>query len=518
VEEFMNQVEAPAEPPVRSPQPVDPPPGTPESSTDRPADPAAGRALVASLIAGAVGAVAVPLTRPGVGWLLAGTASLAAVAVGVRPRRPLRPHSLALLGAAVLLVASGALRAAGWLYVLCLFTALGLVSYALTDGGTAGWGALARRGLALVPAGGRALGWMAAAAARDSGEVRRAGRVAVGLVVSAVLLLVFGGLFASADPVFADLMSSNAPELSAGRIVSAVVLFLLVGGVTATAAYQVSDLDRAVPDAAGEDRRTIGLLDWAIPLAALDVLFAVFIGVQVSVLFRGHDYVLGPDGPTYAEYARGGFWQLSTATALALGVVAVLARVAGRERPTDRLLLRLLGGALCLFSLVIVASALRRMGLYVQAYGFTRPRLIAFTGEVMLGCVFVLLLVAGVRLRARWLPRISASVAVALLFALVAVNPDRYVAHTVIGRFRQDRHLDMAYLQRLSPDAVAEIDQLPEPERSCTLLLLADDLRRPDPWYAYNAGREQARAILKAHPVDRAAGPCYAYPHPFRDG
>ena len=155
---------------------------------------------------------------------------------------------------------------------------------------------------------------------------------------------------------------------------------------------------------------------------------------------------------------------------LSLAVVAVLARVAGRERPTDRLLLRVLGGVLCLASLVIVASALRRMGLYVEAYGFTRPRLIAFTGEVMLGCVFALVLVAGARLRAGWLPRASASIAVALLFALVAVNPDRYVAHTVIGRFHQDRHLDMGYLMNLSPDAVAEIDQLPEPERSCTLV------------------------------------------------
>ena len=98
------------------------------------------------------------------------------------------------------------------------------------------------------------------------------------------------------------------------------------------------------------------------------------------------------------------------------------------------------------------------------------------------------------------------------------MNPDRYVAHTVIGRFHQDRHLDMGYLMNLSPDAVAEIDQLPEPERSCTLVLLAEDLRRPDPWYAYNAGREQARAILRARPVDRMAGPCAVDPYPRQDG
>ena len=63
------------------------------------------------------------------------------------------------------------------------------------------------------------------------------------------------------------------------------------------------------------------------------------------------------------------------ATLLTLGVVGVAARKApalGR----DRLLLRGVLGALCLLTLVVVASALFRMHVYEEAYGFTRLRLL----------------------------------------------------------------------------------------------------------------------------------------------
>jgi Domain of unknown function (DUF4173) len=164
---------------------------------------------------------------------------------------------------------------------------------------------------------------------------------------------------------------------------------------------------------------------------------------------------------------------------------------------------------LCVLALVVVASALRRMALYADAYGFTRLRLVAFTGEVWLGLLFGLLLVAGVRLRrATWLPRAATATAVAVLLGLVAINPDALVARTVIDRYRHDGHLDAQYLTQLSADAVAEIDRLPEPRRSCTLALIAGDLRRPDPWYAYNAARERARALLAARPVPPGTQPC----------
>ncbi|MDT5029202.1 MAG: hypothetical protein QOE61_5628 [Micromonosporaceae bacterium] len=80
--------------------------------------------------------------------------------------------------------------------------------------------------------------------------------------------------------------------------------------------------------------------------------------------------------------------------------------------------------------LVIVAPALTRLSLYADAYGFNLPRLLAYAGEAWLGIIFVLLLIAGVRLRGAWLPRAMVVSAVAVLIALAAVNPEAQMART----------------------------------------------------------------------------------------
>jgi len=94
------------------------------------------------------------------------------------------------------------------------------------------------------------------------------------------------------------------------------------------------------------------------------------------------------------------------------------------------------------------------------------------------------------------------------LLGLVAVNPDAYIAGTVIARYHHDGHLDAAYLSVLSADAVPEIDRLPEPYRSCVLAGLAGRPSTVDPWDAANAGRSVAWRVLRARPVPPDTVPC----------
>jgi hypothetical protein len=330
---------------------------------------------------------------------------------------------------------------------------------------------------------------------------RRLRSAAPGVLAGLALVGVFGALFASADPVFARLVRRSVPPVSPAALAVSAVLFA-AGALATLSALRL----RTAPPPVDEPvaRRALRRTDWVVPLAALDALFAVFVGVQVTVLFGGHGYVLDPRGPSYAEYARNGFWQLTLATALTLAVIAFVAPRA----TADRVLIRVLAGPLCLLALVVVASALRRMGLYVEAYGFTRVRLVAFTAEALLGVAFLLVLAAGVRLRAPWLPAAVVTAAVAAVLTLVVVNPDALVARTIIARYHHDRHLDAGYLSRLSADAIPEIDRLPEPYRSCVLAGLADRPSTVDPWYAANAGRHTALRVLRDRPVPPGTRPC----------
>jgi hypothetical protein len=226
--------------------------------------------------------------------------------------------------------------------------------------------------------------------------------------------------------------------------------------------------------------------------------------------------VLRTAGLTYAEYARSGFWQLLTVSVLTVAVLGVAARLAPRGTMRDRVWLRALLGALAVLSLVIVASAMSRMWAYEQAYGFTRLRLLVSACELWLGAVFLLVLVAGIRLRERatWLPGVVLAAAVAALLGLAALDPDRFIAERNIAQATAgDGRLDLDYLQGLSADAVPALDRLSEPWRSCALHDVHRDLTAsPDrAWGQWNLARHRAREILAGYASPYARGwdsPC----------
>lgn len=496
-----------------------------------PGRPASSATVAALTGAAVIAALSVPLDRAGVGWLVAAFAGTAALIVArlVPHRRssalppPLRaappvtadPARFGWAAATVALLSVGTLRSAGWLFLLCLGTAL--VTGALAVAGGRSLRAMTLAVLMAWVAPLRALPWLG----RGLGAIRGRGaggtdgvRIAATVAVSVALLVVFGALFASADAAFADLLARAVPDLDGGTVARWVFVFLVTAAVLAGAAY----LRAAPPKLSGLDgpgRRRVARLEWAIPLALLVVLFGMFVAVQLTVLFGGSRHVLDTDGLTYAEYARGGFWQLLVVTGLTLLVLAGAARWAPRTSRTDRVLVRVVLGALAALTLVVVASALHRMDVYADTYGLTRLRVLVALCELWLGVVFLFVLAAGVKLRAAWLPRAAIAAGVLALLGLAAANPDGLIADRNVDRFAETGRIDTWYLSSLSPDAVPALERLAEIDRDrwdCAVADIEWRLRSDaGDWRGWSHGRELARDLLAADPprVDAECPPTY---------
>ncbi|HET8681151.1 MAG TPA: DUF4173 domain-containing protein [Micromonosporaceae bacterium] len=453
--------------------------------------------LGAVAAAGVVAAASVPLDRTGVGWALTGLTMLLGLrwVAASRPAGPgARASRTAWALAALALLAVGAVRDAGWLFVLCLLASVVAGALAVVGPRTVPGmvGSLLVQPAAVL----RALPW--AVQGLTALRSRRAGpaRLGAALGVSLALLVVFGSLFAAADAAFAELTDVLIP--AASTLLRWAFLFLAVGAVTLGAAYLLlapPDLDTAE----GE-RRRVHRLEWAVPIVLLDLLFAAFVTVQLTALFGGSRYVLRTTGLTFAEYARRGFWQLLIVTVLTLAVLAAAGRWAPRTTVTDRVWVRVLLGTLATLTLVILASAVYRMVVYMQAYGFTQMRVFVIAVELALGVVFVLVLAAGVRLRGGWLPQAVVATGVAMLLGLAVLNPDRFVADRNIDRFERGERLDVLYLRELSADAVPALYRLPEQVRNCVLHGAQARLAEPEGWQAWNLGRAQARQAVSAQP------------------
>ncbi|MDN6655291.1 MAG: DUF4173 domain-containing protein [Bifidobacterium crudilactis] len=138
-----------------------------------------------------------------------------------------------------------------------------------------------------------------------------------------------------------------------------------------------------------------------------------------------------PDGYTYAEYARQGFWQLLAATGINLIGYGLVLIYSPRKRTLDSLLLCLIAA-----TAVVLASSAVRLSLYITAYGLTWLRLASL---LFMGLVALVLILAIVRLRFADIPMLTvcATLFVFWFVLLGYLNPsaiiDMYNATATVG-------------------------------------------------------------------------------------
>ena len=182
-------------------------------------------------------------------------------------------------------------------------------------------------------------------------------------------------------------------------------------------------------------------------LVVFNAVFAVQSLADAVYLWAGAAL---PQGMSYAQYAHRGAYPLLVAALLA-GAFAVLTRplVAG-DRGLRLLLLVWMGQ-----TVVLVASSLLRLELYVGVYGLTRLRMAA--------AIWMAVVAAGLGLviwqimrdhAARWMLGRAALLGVVVLWGCCFVSFD-----AVIARFNlsHDVVLDEAYLCQLGPGALPAI-------------------------------------------------------------
>ena len=400
----------------------------------------------------------------------------------------------AVIAAAALLALAPLVRDAGWVVALDLVLAAVLAAIALADGSALGLVRGPARVLGAAVAGPLALTGDAVRAL-PRGNARRVAPAARGALLAAALLVAFGGLFVSADQAFAELAHRALPDVpdvanAPARLAVAAAFVVTLGAFALAAAHlRAAGPDTPLPDPS----RRLAPAEWIPGLGVLVALFAAFVAVQFVVLFGGDEHVLRTAGLTYATYARQGFGQLVVVVALVLAVIAVAWRYVAAEG-RQVLLLRGLLLALCACTLVVVASALYRLDLYVDAFGATRLRLQAAALCALLGG-FVLLGAAAIAAgRAGWVPRAGVLLTAVIALAVTAADPDRRIAERNVDRYERTGRIDAWYLQGLSADAAPALARLPPGQRSAVGLACP---AAGDGVAGFNVGRAAARRALR---------------------
>jgi hypothetical protein len=326
------------------------------------------------------------------------------------------------------------------------------------------------------------------ARAREHGAAAPAVR---GVALAVPVVAVLGGLLASADAVFASFFHVDVDGADIALHLFLVVLgaWGLLGLLRTASAEPLTDRPEVRPWA--------GPTEVTVLLGAVAVLFATFLVSQVVALTGGAEHVLDTAGLTYAEYARAGFFQLLWVAALTVALLLGLRPLVRDDEAAARRF-RALGLAVVALTLVVVAVAVRRLGLYQEAFGLTMLRLYSTVFALWVGGVVaaVGLVIAGVRSDRHWLPGAATTAALVLLFGLNLANPEALVARHNLDRLADGQEVDAEYLaDGLSLDAVPTIvDALPglDPAVQADLLVRIGCPERGDGWAGWNASRSAA--------------------------
>jgi hypothetical protein len=285
---------------------------------------------------------------------------------------------------------------------------------------------------------------------REDGTKRRSGQlgktlgwILLGLALALVPTLIVGFLL-SYDDGFTALLKKLFKlqeiwkvlrNLMLGILLGAIAFGALLSSLTRAKAKKDGSLSATDNRSANEGRGT-HVLPATVTCAALTpvlVLYVIFFVSQWSYYMSAFAGVR-PEELTYADYARNGFFELCAVAGINAGLCILASlftrRPAAGETPsrrhTSHPALRVF---LCLFSvctLVLIATALSKMFLYVDTYGLTQKRVYATWFMLLLAMSFVIVFI---RQFCRRVNLMGTLLCIFLVFflAISLVNVDRLI-------------------------------------------------------------------------------------------
>jgi hypothetical protein len=284
-------------------------------------------------------------------------------------------------------------------------------------------------------------------------------RVLLGVAVAIPILVLIGALFVSSDALMRKVVSGiftaeNLDQVFVRTIWDAFALiFFLSAGWTMATRLLKSRRAKAHVHGLRVDAVMVTTV-----LVLLNLLFFVFLGFQFVYFFGGEQFIAS-QGITYAAYARGGFFSLLAVSVIVSAVLAAIYRFASMKHWS----VRGFSVFLILQTGVVIVSAVRRLDLYVDAYGLSVLR---FWAAEIIFVIALLLFFGMVAIIARFpYERIANATFVALItiFACTSlINVEDVVARHNVNRYLSGRTdlMDVRYLSSLSSDAIPALVEL----------------------------------------------------------
>jgi hypothetical protein len=273
-----------------------------------------------------------------------------------------------------------------------------------------------------------------------------------GLLGAIPLVLILLVILTAADPIFNSFVKDLFSNIGTRTLISIVVFIaaILVGfaKIIHSEWQEVMQLPKHKENA----------VEYSVITASIGLIFAVFIIIQVQYLFNSVGErelaALHISSETYSEYVRKGFFELLVAAGVAGAVlVAVIRYLQDSVETTQTKVVQWVGAVVSLETMIILASAAKRLLLYADAHGLTRARIFGAIFLVWMAVtlgLFIIKLLTKISKKEFFVSLVG--VIIISIYAISFINIDRLIA--IDFQPTVNKEVDYFYISRLSPDAV----------------------------------------------------------------
>lgn len=284
--------------------------------------------------------------------------------------------------------------------------------------------------------------------------------VFLGLLCAVPVLAVILPLLIRADAAFqnffAFLSIKSLPRLI-GAILLGLILFLFLFSHAFGVTHYKGLVQKSAPVISNGKVPTAGLVAFT---GAISFFYLLYLFSQLSYFFDAFAGQM-PTAFLPAEYARRGFFEMFIICVINLILLSACILLSKRESGKIPRPLIGTGAFIIFFSLVLIATALSKMVLYIRRFGMTHRRIETTVFMVMLALVMMALLI---RLFCRKFPYVKMAVLCAAIVLTAAgfADPDTVIARYNVNAYQSGKlsTLDFKQLKQLGEGATPYIIQL----------------------------------------------------------
>ena len=305
-----------------------------------------------------------------------------------------------------------------------------------------------------------------------------------GVLISIPFIILFGGLFASADVNYQHMLENLIdfdPEWLLTHFAFILLFTWLALGVLAL--FFLMSADPRNTELNPDEKSAPWSIEIIVVLCAINLIFMSYVYMQLGYLFGGIEYIFETENLTVADYTRRGFFESLIAAGLVLILLLSFDEFLEFNSPSVRKLFTALSLFQIALVLVVIFSAMQRINIYKISFGLTELRFYVYATLIWMIGTFIVLGFTLIKQKhhGKHFLLVSTLWAYACLFGVILINPHAHIAqvniaHVQAGRdvdvgqyasayTRPIKKLDARYLAQLSADAtpviIAHLESLP---------------------------------------------------------